>query len=46
MWILVANSTEDLLINIAIYAVLFNIMYSMIFNGKEFWANVIIGLII
>lgn len=45
MWILVANSTENLLINIAIYAVLFNIMYSMIFNGKEFWANVILYVI-
>lgn len=45
MGILVADSTQNLLIDIVIYAILFNIMYSMIFTGKEFWANVILYVI-
>lgn len=40
MGILVSNNTKEILINVVIYLVLFNIMYSMLLSGAKYRSNV------
>ena len=46
MSLLGSFTTENILINVAIYAVLFNIMYSMILSGVKYRTNVILYVVI
>lgn len=42
---IIINNLGDIILNITIYAVLFNIIYSMIFAGKNFWISVLIYVV-
>ena len=45
MWILFNQTIQEILINVVIYAILSNIMYSLLVSGKSFKTNVILYVI-
>lgn len=45
MWILFNQTIQEILINAVIYAILSNIMYSLLVSGKSFKTNVILYVI-
>ena len=46
MWLLSSFTTRDILINVAIYAVLFNIIYSMTLRNTNKTTRVIFYIIV